>query len=81
MNVMAPDASGAGNRGRLCDELKRFCSSWCLLETQVTLSRERKTAPAQPRAPPPKGLAAARDVFTAMVAGQIDPAKGIVIEP
>jgi hypothetical protein len=28
-----------------------------------------------------KGLAAARDVFTAMVAGQIDPAKGIVIEP
>jgi len=27
------------------------------------------------------GLAAARDVFTAMVAGQIDPAKGIVIEP
>jgi hypothetical protein len=28
-----------------------------------------------------KGLAAARDVFTSMVAGQIDPAKGIVIEP
>jgi hypothetical protein len=28
-----------------------------------------------------KGLEAARDVFTAMVAGQIDPAKGIVIEP
>lgn len=28
-----------------------------------------------------KGLGAARDVFTAMVAGQIDPAKGIVIEP
>ena len=28
-----------------------------------------------------KGLATARDVFTAMVAGQIDPAKGIVIEP
>lgn len=28
-----------------------------------------------------RGLAAARDVFTAMVAGQIDPAKGIVIEP
>ncbi|QDH34674.1 DUF2855 family protein [Porphyrobacter sp. YT40] len=28
-----------------------------------------------------KGLAAARDVFAAMVAGQIDPAKGIVIEP
>jgi hypothetical protein len=27
------------------------------------------------------GLAAARDVFTAMLAGQIDPAKGIVIEP
>lgn len=27
------------------------------------------------------GLAAARDVFTAMVAGRIDPAKGIVIEP
>jgi NADPH:quinone reductase-like Zn-dependent oxidoreductase len=27
------------------------------------------------------GLAAARDTFTAMVAGQIDPAKGIVIEP
>lgn len=27
------------------------------------------------------GLGAARDVFTAMVAGQIDPAKGIVIEP
>ncbi len=27
------------------------------------------------------GLEAARDVFTAMVAGQIDPAKGIVIEP
>ncbi|WDA40451.1 DUF2855 family protein [Erythrobacter sp. BLCC-B19] len=27
------------------------------------------------------GLAAARDVFTTMVAGQIDPAKGIVIEP
>lgn len=27
------------------------------------------------------GLAAARDVFTAMVAGKIDPAKGIVIEP
>ncbi len=27
------------------------------------------------------GLKAARDVFTAMVAGQIDPAKGIVIEP
>lgn len=28
-----------------------------------------------------KGLEAARDVFTAMAAGQIDPAKGIVIEP
>ena len=28
-----------------------------------------------------KGLEAARDVFTTMVAGQIDPAKGIVIEP
>jgi hypothetical protein len=28
-----------------------------------------------------EGLAAARDIFTAMVAGQIDPAKGIVIEP
>ncbi|MFN3862857.1 MAG: DUF2855 family protein [Erythrobacter sp.] len=28
-----------------------------------------------------KGLAAARDTFAAMVAGQIDPAKGIVIEP
>lgn len=28
-----------------------------------------------------QGLAAARDVFAAMVAGQIDPAKGIVIEP
>jgi hypothetical protein len=28
-----------------------------------------------------KGLDAARDVFTTMVAGQIDPAKGIVIEP
>ncbi|OBV11746.1 DUF2855 family protein [Erythrobacter dokdonensis] len=28
-----------------------------------------------------KGLGAARDTFTAMVAGQIDPAKGIVIEP
>lgn len=28
-----------------------------------------------------KGLVAARDVFTSMVAGQIDPAKGIVIEP
>jgi len=28
-----------------------------------------------------KGLSAARDIFTAMVAGQIDPAKGIVIEP
>jgi Protein of unknown function (DUF2855) len=28
-----------------------------------------------------KGLGAARDVFAAMVAGQIDPAKGIVIEP
>lgn len=28
-----------------------------------------------------KGLDAARTVFTAMVAGQIDPAKGIVIEP
>ena len=27
------------------------------------------------------GLEAARSVFTAMVAGQIDPAKGIVIEP
>lgn len=27
------------------------------------------------------GLEAARDVFTSMVAGQIDPAKGIVIEP
>lgn len=27
------------------------------------------------------GLEAARDVFTTMVAGQIDPAKGIVIEP
>ncbi len=27
------------------------------------------------------GLAAARDTFAAMVAGQIDPAKGIVIEP
>lgn len=27
------------------------------------------------------GLAAARDTFTAMVSGQIDPAKGIVIEP
>jgi hypothetical protein len=27
------------------------------------------------------GLEAARDVFTRMVAGQIDPAKGIVIEP
>lgn len=27
------------------------------------------------------GLAAARDMFTTMVAGQIDPAKGIVIEP
>ena len=27
------------------------------------------------------GLGAARDVFAAMVAGQIDPAKGIVIEP
>ncbi|WP_086617266.1 DUF2855 family protein [Erythrobacter tepidarius] len=27
------------------------------------------------------GLAAARDVFTAMVAGRADPAKGIVIEP
>lgn len=27
------------------------------------------------------GLAAARDVFVAMLAGQIDPAKGIVIEP
>jgi hypothetical protein len=27
------------------------------------------------------GLAAARDTFTAMVAGQIDPAKGIVIAP
>ena len=27
------------------------------------------------------GLDAARDVFTTMVAGQIDPAKGIVIEP
>jgi hypothetical protein len=27
------------------------------------------------------GLASARDTFTAMVAGQIDPAKGIVIEP
>ena len=28
-----------------------------------------------------QGLAAARDVFTAMLAGQIDPAKGIVIAP
>ncbi|RNJ63183.1 MAG: DUF2855 family protein [Porphyrobacter sp. IPPAS B-1204] len=28
-----------------------------------------------------QGLEAARSVFTAMVAGQIDPAKGIVIEP
>lgn len=28
-----------------------------------------------------RGLAAARDTFTAMVAGRIDPAKGIVIEP
>jgi Protein of unknown function (DUF2855) len=28
-----------------------------------------------------KGLGAARDVFTTMVSGQIDPAKGIVIEP
>jgi hypothetical protein len=28
-----------------------------------------------------KGLEAARTVFTAMVAGQIDPAKGVVIEP
>ncbi len=28
-----------------------------------------------------KGLNAAREVFTAMVAGQIDPAKGIVVEP
>jgi hypothetical protein len=28
-----------------------------------------------------RGLAAARDVFAAMVAGRIDPAKGIVIEP
>ncbi len=28
-----------------------------------------------------KGLESARSVFTAMVAGQIDPAKGIVIEP
>ncbi len=27
------------------------------------------------------GLGAARDVFTAMLSGQIDPAKGIVIEP
>ena len=27
------------------------------------------------------GLEAARDVFTTMVAGQVDPAKGIVIEP
>ena len=27
------------------------------------------------------GLDAARTVFTSMVAGQIDPAKGIVIEP
>lgn len=28
-----------------------------------------------------RGLAAARDVFTAMATGQIDPARGIVIEP
>lgn len=28
-----------------------------------------------------KGLAAARDVFVAMVGGKVDPAKGIVIEP
>ena len=27
------------------------------------------------------GLAAARDVFLTMLSGQIDPAKGIVIEP
>ena len=28
-----------------------------------------------------QGLAAARDVFAHMVAGRVDPAKGIVIEP
>ncbi|WP_379921162.1 DUF2855 family protein [Erythrobacter sp. R86502] len=51
---------------------KLVASAWrdFLAVTEGTVAIERHS-----------GLAAAREVFAAMVAGQIDPAKGIVIEP